>query len=246
MSKIIKIALILIGSGILLCILAAVLTHGDWTRFNSKGNDLVSKSYESGTDISELVLEENAQSVIVKVADTDTISIEYFDDPTTPMYEITEQNGKLAFRHVGNGPFKLVNIDFTDRTSVITIPRDYAGKLEVGISAGSLEADDITVSELQVGTSAGSIELRNVTCTGNVDIGNTSGSVEFLNLEAGGDIDIANTTGSIEGSIVGSKDDYSISSETTAGSCNLENSTGGKHKLTAATTAGSIDITFTK
>ena len=58
------------------------------------------------------------------------------------------------------------------------------------------------------------------------------GHIFVKGLESDGGIDIANTTGSIEGSIVGTKSDYTITSTSTAGSCNLENSTGGSHKLT--------------
>ena len=246
MEKITTIALIAIGAGALLCLLSYFLIGGDWTGYNSKGNEHVAKTYESGTDIKEIKIDETSNEVNIVVADTDIVTIEYFDDPEKPIYEIEEKNGKLEFERNGRNAFKLVNIDFSRKDITVTIPKDYAGKLDVEITSGSVRADDVTASDIKVDNTSGSIELYNVSSTGDISIDNTSGSIEFKNLSSGGDIKIDNTTGSIEGSIVGSQDDYSITTDVTAGSSNLPNTKGGSKKLDADTTAGSIEITFTK
>ena len=95
MEKITKIALIAIGAGALLCLLSYFLIGGDWTGYNSKGNEHVAKTYESGTDIKEIKIDETSNEVNIVVADTDIVTIEYFDDPEKPIYEIEEKNGKL-------------------------------------------------------------------------------------------------------------------------------------------------------
>ena len=138
--------------------------------------------------------------------------------------------------------------------------------LDIDLTSGSLTASGITVGELRAENTSGSIvftdvssdgnisldstsgatELDNVEAGGNFTMENTSGSIEFKKLKAGADIHIRNTTGSIDGTIEGSESDYRISSHTTAGSCNLKDSTGGAHELNVSTTAGSIDIEFTK
>ena len=246
MSKIIKIGLILTGAGVLLCLLSYILVGGKWTGYNSKGNDYVSKSYESGTGITEIKIDESANEVIFKTADTDKITIDYYDDPEKPMYEITEDAGKLTFSHSGNGSFKLVNIDLAERSTTVTVPADYDGLLDLELSSGSITADDITAGQIKIDNSAGSIVLNNIISAGNVDIENTSGSTEFTNLKAGGDITFDNTAGSIGGSIDGSQSDYTITTDVTAGSCNLPATTGGSKNLSAKVTAGSIEITFTR
>ncbi|MBO4266153.1 MAG: DUF4097 family beta strand repeat protein [Lachnospiraceae bacterium] len=266
MGKIIKAALILIGVGILLGLLSIYLVHGDWTGFNSKGNEYVSKSYESGKDIKELVIDESANSTIIRSADTDTVKIDYFDNPDSPAYTIEESDGRLFFSRHDRSIFRLINIDLSRKDITITIPKDYSGILDIDLTSGSLTASDITAGEMRIENTSGSIvitnavsegnisldstsgssELENIEAGGNFSMENTSGSIEFKNLKVGADINMHCTTGSIDGSIVGSENDYSISSHTTAGSCNLKDSTGGAHELNVSTTAGSIDIEFTK
>ncbi len=246
MEKITKIALIAIGAGALLCLLSYFLVGGNWTGYNSKGNEHVSKTYESGTDIKKIEIDETSNEVNIVSADTDIVTIDYYDDPEKPLYEIEEKNGKLKFERNGRSVFKLVNIDFSRKDITVTIPKDYEGELDVEITSGAVRADDITASKIKLDNTSGSIELYNVSSMGDIDIDNTSGSIEFKNLESGGDISIDNTTGSIEGSIVGSQDDYSITTDVTAGSSNLPNTKGGSKKLNADTTAGSIEITFTE
>lgn len=248
MSKITKIALILIGAGILLCMLAYLLVGGVWTEFNSKGTDYVAKSYESDGQVKEIRIDDSANEIVLQTADTDKVTIEYYDDPEKPMYTVGESDGKLEYLKSGRGKFRLINIDFSasERKTVVTVPADYDGLIDIDLSSGSVIADGIAAGQINIGNTSGSIELNNVSISGNVDIGNTSGSIEFTNLKADGDICFGNTAGSIEGTIDGSESDYTITSTTTAGSSNLQNTTGGSKKLTAATTAGSIEITFTK
>ncbi len=246
MSKITKIALISIGAGALLCLLAYMLVGGVWSGFNSKGNEYTQKSYESGADITELVIDESANSIIMQSEDTDRITIEYYDNPDKSLYEIEEKDGKLKFKRNDISLFKLINIDFTERNIVVTVPSDYKGDLKVDITSGSFRADDISADDFKIDCTSGSIKLNNVSVKENIDIDSTSGSIKFENLASGGDIEIDCTSGSVKGTIDGSESDYTIRSETTAGSSNLSNTEGGKKKLDVETTAGSIDIRFTK
>lgn len=246
MSKITKIALISIGAGVLLCLLAYMLVGGVWTGFNSKGNEYVLESYESGTDIGEFVIDVSANSVIMQSEDTDKITIEYYDNPDSSLYEIEEKDGRLKFKHNDRELFKLINIDFTQRDIVVTVPSDYKGDLKVDITSGSFKADDVSADDFKLDCTSGSVKLNNVKTEGNIDIDATSGSIKFENLASEGDIKIDCTSGSIKGTIKGSKSDYSIRSETTAGSSNLSDTEGGKKKLDVETTAGSIDIEFTE
>lgn len=246
MSKITKTALISIGAGILLCLLAYMLVGGVWTGFNSKGNEYIEESYESGTDIKELVIDESSNSIIMQSEDTDKITIEYYDNPDSSMYVIEEKDGKLKFKRNDRKFFKLINIDFTERNIVVTVPSDYKGDMSVELTSGSLKADDITADDLKLDCTSGSIKLNNVKAKGDIDIDCTSGSIKFENLASGGDIEIDCTSGSVKGTIDEAKSDYTIRSETTAGSSNLSNTDGGRKKLDVETTAGSINIEFTK
>ncbi|MBO4904729.1 MAG: DUF4097 family beta strand repeat protein [Lachnospiraceae bacterium] len=246
MKKITKIALAVMLAGLVLCGLSYFLTGGDWTKYNTNGNNYVAKSYESKAGIKEIVIDENSNTATIKSADTDKVTIDYYDDPENSVYKIEEDGGRLIFSRNDRSVFKLININLSKKDIVITIPRDYEGLLDIDITSGSITASGITAGEMRLDNSSGSIELDNVQVAGNISIDNTSGSVSFNNLKSDGDISIENTTGSIEGTIEGSESDYSITSDVTAGSSNLKNSTGGAHKLDVHTTAGSIEIDFTK
>ena len=245
MNNIIKTALILIGAGALLLLLSFVLVRGQWTGYNSKGNDDVKQTYESGKGIEEINIEGTTDSIIFRAEDTDTVMIDYYDSPENPKYEIVDEGGKLTFKRC-RSTFKLININFSQKDIVITLPSNYAGTLDLGLSSGSIVADDITVGQISIENTSGSYEMKNINCQGDVEIENTSGSVAFEVLKTEGDISISNTAGSIEGTIDGKKSDYTITSDVTAGSSNLENTTGGSKNLSAKTTAGSIVIIFTE
>ena len=266
MKKSTTVALILIGAGILLGLLSYFLIGGDWTKLNSKGNEYAEKKYESSEGIKEIVIDESADSTVIGSADIDNVVIEYYDDPDSPVYQIEESDGKLFFSRHDRSIFKLMHMGLAHKDITITIPKDYAGILDIESTSGSLTAENITAGEMRVENTSGSIvftnavsegnfsldstsgatELTGVQAGGNISMENTSGSIKITNLKGEGDIHLKNTTGSIEGTIDGSESDYSITSHTTAGSCNLKNSTGGEHSLTATTTAGSIEIEFTK
>ena len=246
MSKLTKTALIMLGAGAILCVIAYFMVGGDWTGFNSKGGDRVARSYESKAAVTSILIEESANEINVVTADTDKVTIDYYDEVEKPIYEITEENGKLVFTRSGRPSFRLVNIDFSRKDVTITIPSDYKGEFTLELASGSFTAKDVTASKVRIENTSGSVVLTNVTSFGDVDIENTSGSVEFTDLKADGDISIGNVAGSVEGSIDGSENDFSITSESVAGSSNLRNSTGGRQKLEAGNTAGSIEVEFTK
>ena len=246
MSKITKIALISIGAGALLCILSFLLVGGRWTGYNSKGNEYARKEYESGTGIDKIKIDETANSVILQSADTDTVLIEYYENPDKPSYEIEEKDGELKFEKNDRSSFKLFNIDFSKKDVTVTIPEDYKGKLDIELTAGEIEATSITASDIKIDNTTGSIKLDNVSSAGDIDVDNTTGEIVFTNLKSGGDIKLENTTGSIEGSIVGKESDYSIKADISTGDCNLSDSKGGSKNLNVEATTGNIEITFTE
>lgn len=246
MSKVTKVALILIGAGILLCGLSIFMIHGVWTRYNSKGNETVAKTYESGTGITKISIDESANDVKIISGDVDNVIIEYYDNPEVPIYEIEEKNGELEFQRNDMRVFKLINIDFSRKDITVTIPKDYDGKIEADVTSGKLTLTGVTAEKIELDNTSGSTIIDHVAVSGDIEIDNTSGSIEFTALSAGGNITMDNTCGSIEGTIDGKQSDFSITSDVTAGSSNLPNTTGGKQKLDVDCTAGSIEIQFTK
>ena len=246
MNNVVKTGLILTGAGILLIGAAYFLTGGELTAFNSKGNEYVAKNYESTSKVDKLIVDERANGVNIVKGDGDNITIDYFDNPDSPLYKIEEKDGVLEISRESTGIFKLINIDFSKKEMTVSVPKDFTGSVDVDLTSGSLVADGITAGDIKLENTSGSIKLNNVSSSGDLKVENTSGSIKFENLKAGGDISIENTSGSIKGTIVGKESDYSITTDVTAGSCNLGNTTGGSHKLTAETTAGSIDISFTE
>ncbi len=246
MSKITKVALILIVSGLLVCGLAYFLVGGVFSKFGSNDgrDDLV--KYESKGKITSLEISEAAGEVIIQSADTDKITIEYFDNLKDPLYEVKEENGELEFFRNTKFHLVLFNFSVAEKTTKITVPKDYNGDLKVDLAAGKMVFNDISVKEMELSNASGSMELTDVKADGDIEIDSASGSVEFTNLFVKGDVSIDNAAGSVEGTIDGSKSDFSISTDVSAGSCNLEDSSEGSQKLDIDCAAGSVKIDFTK
>lgn len=118
------------------------------------------------------------------------------------------------------------------------------GDVEVNGTSGRIKIETLSSNHCMVSNTSGSITLNGITANGNVTTSNTSGSVRFDRLCATGDIRITNKSGSIRGSIVGDKDDYSITANTISGSCNLKDSTSGSKQLFVESHSGSVNIQF--
>ena len=141
-------------------------------------------------------------------------------------------------------------------------PEDYTTTLEADNSSGKINLSDITASSLRAENTSGGIDIDNVnssaisakTSSGGLRIENTScdtingkstsGNIKIEALDAATEIVLQASSGGIHGSIVGKAEDFSIITNTTSGSSNLQNGNGGSKQLNCETTSGNIKIDF--
>ena len=155
-----------------------------------------------------------------------------------------------------------LDIEVNSRSGCIYVDGLITGKLDIETSSGDVELKNITSDILIMETTSGSVEANDLSIgsitaestSGDVELNNcygdkllmdtVSGSVDFHKIEYS-DITLSSTSGDIEGTIVGSRQEYSISSETTSGDNNLGNyDYNGTKSLKVSTTSGDIEIDF--
>lgn len=85
-----------------------------------------------------------------------------------------------------------------------------------------------------------------MTVAGSVNITVNGGDISFDALYVGNALYLTVKNGDIEGTLVGSYDDFAISSKVKKGESNLPNKTGGEKTLNVSANNGDIDIEFVK
>jgi len=171
-----------------------------------------------------------------------------------------------------NGRTSINEITFSGALTVdssngrVTLDNVSAGSVDVKASNGSIALTDVSVSSIcsaqdnngsitmdtikagsiNVKNSNGSIELIDTTAKTDLTAKNSSGRIRLKNAVAGSLIKLTNSNGSISGTIVGKESDFTIIADSDNGSCNLENSVGGRKILEADSGNGSIKLEFTE
>lgn len=264
MKNILMIGITLIIVGVLLMTGGYMAAGRSLEGFNSKNNHYVERSYECSGNISSIKVEENSNHLTIISGDADKISVSCFDRENKELYDIKEEGGVLVVKRNENKDFNFLNIDFTDHTMVVTVPRDYKGDIDAVVISGGMDLTNVCGNAISVKNTSGSIKLENVTSESDISVENNSGSIKLINVNAGGNlnakgnsggisldslnsegnINIKNTSGSIRGTILGKESDYKIHAEVTSGSCNLNNSDSGSRELNVKNTSGSIKLEF--
>lgn len=197
-----------------------------------------------------------------------SIGINFFE-PTVTLTLPKNYSGDLSVK-VSSGSIKMDDAK-TDDLSIrcssgsIALNNIDAGNIVLDATSGTIKLNNIVSKDSILSEcSSGSVRFDNVTAassitsnstSGNTTFNNTSaketsiycssGSIRFDNLTADS-IKFKSTSGFIKGSINGDESDYSIISDVTSGSCNLDDKRDGAKMLDAKTSSGSINIEFNK
>ena len=98
---------------------------------------------------------------------------------------------------------------------------------------------------LTIRTTNEAIGVSTLTVQGAVLLDCSGGSVDFVQLGVGRSLNVTAKNGNITGSILGGRDDFSVSCEIKKGESNLpERKEGGEKSLTVNCNNGDIDIQF--
>lgn len=124
---------------------------------------------------------------------------------------------------------------------------DFQGKMTGESNAGELVLSDLKAQTMDLSSDMGSIELDNIQAADGLTADANAGEVKFEHLDVGRQVKLSTDMGSVSGSLVGSVNDYNITSQADMGDNNLPNrTTSGSKTLQVDTNAGSIDIQFTE
>ena len=261
MKNVLIIGASLVVLGIIFIVGGYLLAGRKLSGFNSKNNSHVEKTYECKGNIENIRVNERSDHLRVESGDVDKVLVTYYDRKDKELYDIKEDGTTLVVKRNEEKDFSLFQIDFTDKATVITVPREYDGALELHTSSGGMELNDITATDLTADNKSGSVKLNNVTAD-SVKVHNTSGSIKLENVTSGSDISVENTSGSITFTNVtadgdlkakGSSGSIRLESLYAAGNINITNTSGsikgtihGKesdYKIKAKTTSGGCNLT---
>ena len=229
MKNLLIVALSLIVLGALLIFGGYQLAGRRLEGFNSKGNEYVEKSYECKDDVDSVMIKEKSNHVIVQSGDTDKVLVTYYDKKDKELYNIREEKGKLSVVRNDVKEFNFFMIDFTEKATVITLPEDYEGELDLHNTSGGFEIHDVAGSTVNVENTSGGIELDNVKGEA-ISVKNSSGGIRLNDVESDTDVNVSNSSGSI-----------SLASVTAGGNVDAGNSSGGI-KLEDLKAGGNINL----
>lgn len=260
MKNVLIIGASLVVLGIMFIFGGYMLAGRNLSGFNSKNNNYVERTYECMGDIDSIRVEERSEHLTVKSGDVDKVTVSCYDNKDNEIYNIEEKDGKLSVIKTEKKGFHFFEIDFTDKSTVITLPHDYKCGLDLNASSGGMDLTDITGSDIKIRNSSGSIKISNTTGD-SLSAENTSGSITLENVTSGSDITVSNTSGSIKLENVtadgdvnagGSSGSIKLDNLNAAGNINIKNTSGsirgtikGKQsdfKIKAEVTSGSCNL----
>ena len=120
----------------------------------------------------------------------------------------------------------------------------YFARSDIKCSAGGIEIKNSSLGDTTVNVSAGSVTLADVKATtANATV--SAGDLELERFDVQSTFEAHVSAGGISGSLAGKSEDYSVSVNVTAGSCNLQSVIRDvDKKLLLSVSAGSIDLDF--
>lgn len=170
------------------------------------------------------------------------------------------------------GSVELVNLKLNgtlsskSTTGSMTLCDVQAVSVEASVTTGEVELETVVTSgDISVSFKAGGARLENVISEGEVTARGTTGDIDMYIVEAesitaecttgsingysvcSGSTALKATTGDININMRGSAEDYTVSTDVTAGDAEVDDAirANGEKRVTAATATGSIHIGFT-
>lgn len=270
MNKSTLISIICVGAGLILIGLGIGLVKGDFMKFNGKSTqgNWVNATYECSSNIDHVDIDERSEATKVVTGNVDKPVISYwYYEKEADRVEITEKSGTLHFERKDRKEFSfgpIVSFNVQDTCTLVTLPRDYKGKIEVTASSGSVFAEGISNDDdIRLEASSGYVHAESINCK-DFELKASSGSIKAEDIVADGEAKLSNTSGSISAKKMSIKDDFSVKnssgsiklSEVTCKDLNAENTSGGVRldsvtakKASLQSSSGSVkfeDTTFEK
>ncbi|MBP5554617.1 MAG: DUF4097 family beta strand repeat protein [Lachnospiraceae bacterium] len=199
MKKIILIAGGCSLAGLLIMMIALISVKGRISEFSTSNVDSVKQEYECSSEIIKIDADITSDNLEIRTGDVEFISVSYYNRPEYYEYEISESGDSLNIKYVDlNGPIKLftVDLDFEDEPVIITVPKNFAGKVNISSTSGNILAETIHTSSLDLRNTSGNIRIYDVDTATDAKLSNTSGSINVDTLVCK-NLTASNTSGGI-------------------------------------------------
>lgn len=219
------------------------------------------QTFTSQEDDDKLELEISAGSVEVTYHDEENFEIIY-PESYRYGYNVTEIRGKIIV-----SPKSHFGIWFGWNkipAMTVKIPRGKVIDFSLHMSAGSAEVASGEFTDFKISMSAGTANVGDVKCnnftaklsagtvtvksveTDRTEVKLSAGSATFNGVKCG-DITVHLSAGAVNLSVIGSKDDYNISVDKSAGSCNVGSQINvqSDKRLSVDLSAGTVNVSFT-
>ncbi len=230
------------------------------------------KSYSIEADkISQISLAAMDRSVDVVKSNDNEIHITYFDNDKES-YAINVSDEKSLIMQANTDKelkdYVGLNSDKKLRNIKISVPRGIESGIEIKTSKGDINLSEVNISgtidaitsngkikasnveiekRFKLETKNDDINLSNVKVKGSVDATVSNGNLDIEKVAIEDTLKLKSKNGGINGTIVGSYDVFSISSQASKGKNNLpENKSGGDKKLDVNANNGDIDLKFVR
>lgn len=228
------------------------------------------KSYAVDAEkVTQMALTTRDRTVELVKSTDNQIHINYFENDKES-YEINVSDKKeLTMKAVTDKNWKDyigMNTDKAHRNIKIAVPSGIACEIKIKTSKGDIAFSEVDITgSVDAATSDGKIEVTNVSVDkilklktknddmilsevsikGSIDASISNGNIEVTKVSVDDTLKLESKNGDITGSVKGSYDVFSISSNASKGKNNLpENKGGGAKTLDVSTNNGDINLEF--
>lgn len=222
------------------------------------------EQYIAEGEVTELRIDNAVGNVKTEFYDGDKVTVDY---PVSDRYVMRIEKSAGVLMLNGLNKRHWYNFSFLPSTlpeTVVKIPQGAVLKLDVKVNAGSVKLAEGRYKETSVKMNAGSIHANGISCpafkcevnAGAISIKSLESESFDCKLNAGSfnaeqvvcpQIRLKVNAGSAGLKVRGTKEEYTISVDKSAGSCNLTSQTGTdeKKKIDIDLSAGSVNVSFT-
>ena len=220
----------------------------------------VTKTFEPEADAAHtaIIVKDGGENVRIEASDGDAIEVTYWTNDNKT-FDIADNGGVISIEGSREPMIGVMMIgSLEDHTTVVKVPRSYAGSLEVGVSSGNIAINNLgTLTSVKATTASGYIDVARFEAdslvmqvtSGNVQASNIkatyvdaaamSGSVNLDDVEADETVKLDTTSGNQRMRGVSA---LSIDAHIASGSIDASGIAGDYVKLDA--TSGNINASF--
>lgn len=234
----VAVGFILIGVGLKFNKGKCVSVNYSFDKQSANYGDDERKTYECKKDVSEIKITESSNTIRIETGSVSVPTISYMEGENEGIVNISESGSNCSFTRQHTNVVTIGLFNFEDDSTILTLPKDYAGELTLKTSSGSIHVTgDLDIKELKTNSSSGSIYIEETSTQKSMEAESASGSITIKEVSACDDFTAKASSGSIRINNVNANGEASV--RTTSGSINIDN-LNVKKGLELESTSGTI------